>query len=274
MNRATRSLRNHARRRWPTPSIVVAGAALFIALSGSAIAAESLIRSGGIAPGAVTSKTIRNGAVQPQDLSTRTLGLLQGAGGAKGDTGSNGAPGTNGANGPNGASGTNGTNGPNGANGVDGTDGVDGTNGTNGPNGPNGANGVDGTDGIDGTNGTDGIDGTIMPLSATQGLTELLTASSPTVVVDLAVPAGSYVVLAKTQLFHTGAGDTVDCMLKVGATTIDQSSMKTLPALASIPVSLQAVIKAVPPSQLSVECDVLTANGSAKFSSLIAIPTG
>jgi hypothetical protein len=27
-------------------------------------------------------------------------------------------------------------------------------------------------------------------------------------------------------------------------------------------------------SQLSVECDVLTANGSANFSSLIAIPTG
>jgi hypothetical protein len=49
--------------------------------------------------------------------------------------------------------------------------------------------------------------------------------------------------------------------------------MKTLPALAAIPVSLQAVTT-TSPSQLSVECDVLTANGAANFSSLIAIPIG
>ena len=47
--------------------------------------------------------------------------------------------------------------------------------------------------------------------------------------------------------------------------------MKTLPALAAIPVSLQAVTT-TSPTQLSVECDVTTANGSASFSSLIAIP--
>jgi hypothetical protein len=90
----------------------------------------------------------------------------------------------------------------------------------------------------------------------------------------MAVPAGNYVVLAKTQLSHTGAGDTIDCVLKAGSTSIDQVSMKTLPALAAIPVSLQAVTTTTSPSQLSLECDVLTANGSANFSSLIAIPTG
>jgi hypothetical protein len=270
----TKRPRNRELRRWSTPSTFLAGVALFIALGGSAVAANSLIHAGNIAPGAVTSTAIRNGGVRPEDLSTKTRELLQVAGGVvgeRGDTGSTGAPGTNGANGPNGANGTNGTDG------TDGTDGTNGANGTNGPNGPNGANGIDGTDGtdgIDGTNGTDGIDGTIAPLSATAGLTALPTASPPTTVVALAVPAGNYVVLAKTQLSHTGAGDTVDCVLKAGATNIDRVSMKTLPALAAIPVSLQAVTVTTSPSQLSVECDVLTANGSADFSSLIAIPTG
>lgn len=245
-SRTARRPRNRAPRRWLTPSTVIAGAALFIALGGSAIAANGLIHAGDIAPGAVTGKAIRNGGVKPEDLSTKTRALLQmakGVVGERGDIGSTGAPGANGANGPNG---------PNGANGIDGTDGAD---------------------GIDGTNGADGIDGTIAPLSATAGLTALPTATPPTTVVALAVPAGNYVVLAKTQLSHTGAGDTVDCVLKAGAASIDRVSMKTLPALAAIPVSLQAVTVTTSPSQLSVECDVLTANGSADFSSLIAIPT-
>jgi Collagen triple helix repeat (20 copies) len=271
------------RRRWPTPSIVVAAAAILVALGGTAVAANTLIHAWDLAPGAVTSKAIRNGGVEPNDLSARTRALLEASGGARGETGSSGAPGANGANGangPNGAAGINGVNGTNGADGTDGVDGTDGTNGANGangangPNGANGVNGIDGTDGVDGTNGTDGIDGTIAPLSAKQGLTALPTGSPPTTVVELAVPAGSYVVLAKTQLSHTGAGDSIDCTLKAGGATIDQVAMKTLPALAAIPVSMQAVTTTASPSQLSVECKVQVANGSANFSSLIAIPTG
>jgi hypothetical protein len=261
-----------ARRPWPTPSIVIASAALFLALGGSALAAQGLIQAGNIAPGAVTSKAIRSGAVQPRALSASTRALLegggQGAAGAKGDTGLNGTSGTNGANGPNGA------------NGAEGAKGTNGINGANGANGPNGANGVDGTNGTDGANGTDGINGTngtngtIAPLSATKGLTALPTASPPTTVIELAVPAGNYVVLAKTQLSHTGAGDSVECTLKAGATTIDQIAMKTLPALAAIPASMQAVTTTTTtPTVLSVQCAVLVANGAANFNSLIAIPT-
>ncbi len=248
--------------------MVLAGVALFIALGGSAIAASSLIHARNIAPNAVTSRAIRNGAVVPRDLSPRTRALLYGAGGVTGARGETGLNGNSGANGANGA------NGPNGANGAAGTNGASGSNGANGANGPNGANGVDGTDGTNGTNGTDGINGTIAPLSATKGMTALPTASPPTTVVELTVPAGNYVVLAKTQLSHTGAGDSVECVLKAGAATIDQVSMKTLPALAAVPASLQAVATVESPSTLSVECSVLVANGSANFSSLIAIPTG
>lgn len=122
-------------------------------------------------------------------------------------------------------------------------------------------------------NGADGTDGTIAPLSAKQGATALPTASPATTVVELAVPAGSYVVLAKTQLSHTGAGDTVECSLKAGATTVDQIAMKALPALAAIPASLQAITTTESSTQLSVQCHVAVANGAANFSSLIAIPT-
>jgi len=152
--------------------------------------------------------------------------------------------------------------------GARGETGPSGTSGSNGANGPNGANGVDGT------NGTNGVDGTITPLSATAGSVALPTGSPLTAVVSLAVPVGSYVVLAKTELSHAGAGDTVECVLKAGAATVDQIAMKTLPALAAIPASLQAVVEVTSPSQLSLECQVAVANGSANFSSLIAIPTG
>ena len=124
-----------------------------------------------------------------------------------------------------------------------------------------------------GTNGLNGADGVLAPRSAAAaGPTALPTATPPTVVVSLTVPAGNYVVFAKTQLTHSGAGDTVDCVLRAGATAIDQVAMKTLPALAALPVSLQAVTT-TSPTQLSLECDVTTANGSASSSSLIALPT-
>ncbi len=284
LRRAARTHPAKGRRGWPTPSMVVAGVALFLALGGSAVAA-TLINTRDIATGAVTSDKIRNGAIKLNDLHARTRTSLHGATGADGSAGSAGSAGSPGAKGSDGASGASGASGANGANGPNG---VAGANGASGANGPNGPNGLDGTDGIDGTNGsngaagangtngtagTNGTDGVIAPLSAIQGPTALPTATPPTVVVQLTVPSGDYVVLAKTQMTHSGAGDRVDCVLKAGTTAIDQVSMATLPALAAIPMSLQAVA-APGTTQLSVECDVTTANGSASSSSLIAIPIG
>lgn len=272
-NRAAGNAGNRSRLPWPTPSTCIAGAALFVALGGSAVAATGLIHSANIATGAVTSRTIKAGAVEPKSLSTRTRALLQGAGGtsgANGAAGNTGASGTNGGRGVDGTNGTNGLTGASGSNGANGPNGVNGVNGVDGSNGTNGTNGINGTDGVAGINGTNG---TIAPLSATQGVTALPTGSAATTVVTLAVPVGNYVVLAKTNLSHTGAGDSVECTLKSGATTIDQAAMKTLPALAAVPAELQAVTKVTVPSQLSVQCVVAVANGSANFSSLIAIPT-
>ena len=81
--RASRSPRTHERRHLPLPSTVAAGVALFIALGGSAIAANSLIHARNIAANAVTSKAIRNGAVVPRDLSPKTRALLHAPGGQR-----------------------------------------------------------------------------------------------------------------------------------------------------------------------------------------------
>ncbi len=257
LNRGARSRATDERRQFRKLTVSCAGVAvaLFLALGGPAVAAKGLIGARDIATGAVTSRAIKNGSVTPSDLSgstKRSLNGVDGRAGTDGRAGSDGRPGVNGANG---------ANGPNGPGGIDGTDGAPGIDGT------------DGTNGTDGTDGTDGADGVLGPLSATGGTTALPTGVPSTVVVTKAVPAGNYVVFAKTQLTHSGAGDTVNCRLKAGSTTIDQVSMKTLPALAAIPVSLQAVTS-TSPTQLSLECNVVTANGSADFSSLIALPTG
>jgi hypothetical protein len=71
----------------------------------------------------------------------------------------------------------------------------------------------------------------------------------------------------------SGAGDAIECVLKANSTSIDQVAMKTLPALAEVPVSLQAVTTVTSNSQFSVECDMRTADGTARFNSLIAMPT-
>jgi hypothetical protein len=284
--RATRSPLGQRRRWWPTPSGLLSGITLFIVLGGSAVAATGLVQAGDIAPGAVTSKSIKNGAVELKDLSAATRGSLAGGPGptgAKGDNGSTGSAGAKGEAGSSGTSGSNGANGPNGANGTNGTDGakgLDGAKGADGPKGAEGAKGAEGQKGADGAKGAEGpkgapgTNGTVTPLAAKQGLTALPTGSPSTIVVELAVPAGSYIVLAKSQLFQTGAGDSVECLLKSGATTLDQTAMKTLPALASVPASLQAVTTTTgSATTLTVQCSVTVANGTANYNSLIAIPT-
>lgn len=273
MRHPTRAPETQRSRWWRSRTVAIAGMAVFVVLGGSAVAATGLIQAGDISPGAVTSRSIRNGAVEPRDLSIPTKALLTAGQGATGTRGETGIAGTGGSDGSAGGAGANGANGADGANGAEGAKGSNGANGANGPNGPNGANGTNGTDGAKGIDGTNGSNGTVTPLSAKQGLTALPTASPPTTVVELTVPAGNYLVLAKSNLSHTGAGDSVECALKAGTTNLDQIAMKTLPALAAIPASLQATTTVASTIQLSVQCSVAVANGSANFSSLIAIPT-
>jgi hypothetical protein len=247
--------------------IVLAALLLVLAVSGGAFAAKGLLTGADIANGSLTGADIKKGSLDTPLFNSSAKDSLHGATGPRGAQGAAGLVGSDGGVGANGINGTKG---------VDGSKGVDGTNGLagiDGVAGTNGTDGVAGTNGLAGTNGTNGSNGTVTPLSATAGLTALPTAAPPTVVVFLDVPAGKYVILAKTQLAHTGAGDSIDCVLKAGAATVDQISMKTLPALAAVPVSLQAVTTVTSISRLSIECAVQVANGTASYSSLIAMPT-
>jgi hypothetical protein len=240
------------------PLTVLAVLCLVLAVSSGALAAKGLLTGADIRDGSVSGADIRKQSLGTDLLTASAKDSLRGADGWEGPRGSAGPAGSTGLAGSTGGAGAKGSTG---------------LAGTNGSNGADGTDGADGWDGADGTDGSDGTNGTVTPLSATRGLTALPTGSVPTVVVDLTVPAGTYVVLAKTQLSHTGAGDSIDCWLKSGSTTLDQIAMKTLPALAAVPVPLQAVTTTASTTLLSVQCTVLVANGSANFSSLIAVPT-
>lgn len=108
--------------RRPSPALVVAIAALFVAMSGSAVAATTLlVHTDNIANGAVTGRKIANGAVGMNKLANRVRNALARAGEPRGTV--SGAQGPAGAQGAQGAQGQNGHDGQNGNNGRDGRDG-------------------------------------------------------------------------------------------------------------------------------------------------------
>lgn len=255
--------------RGATAALAVVGLSLFVAFDGSAVAAQSLVKARHLASDAVTATKIKSGAIQMGHMSSSARRGLKGAKGATGAAGSNGLSGINGANGLNGSRGGDGANGLSGTNGAAGSQGNTGNDGTDGING---ADGTDGTNGGQGIPGADGTDGVVTPLAASGGLVLLPTATPPTTVLERSLPAGKYIVLGKTQITHSGAGDSVHCELKTGSQVIDQVDMKTLPALAAIPVSMQAVTTTIATGQVSITCDVSVANGSADYSSIIAVP--
>jgi collagen triple helix repeat protein len=256
---------------------VLAAVLLVVAVTSGTVGASALLTGKDVKNGSLTGADIKTGSLGTSLFSGSARNALHGDRGPRGNRGVTGLVGTHGDVGSNGATGAEGAAGHAGAAGLAGTSGAPGTAGTNGTAGTAGTagtNGLAGTAGTNGTNGTNGANGTVTPLAATGGSIALaFGAAAPTTVVVLNVPAGKYVVLAKTQLYHSGAGDTVTCTLQAGAITIDQSSIKTLPALASVAVPLQAVTTVASPTVLTVQCKVDTASGSADFSSLIAIPT-
>src|SRR5258705_4592531 len=97
------------RIKLPSPSMVVAVAALLVAMSGSAVAASL-----------ITSKQIKDGTIQTRDLSKRAVKALKssstpGPRGPQGPTGSAGAAGAVGGTGQAGAAGKPGAPGKDGA---------------------------------------------------------------------------------------------------------------------------------------------------------------
>lgn len=137
--------------------MVVAFVALFLSLTGGAIAAK-LITGKDIRDGSLTSKDLKKGTVGVGSLSAETQALIRRAG-LQGETGASGAPGAKGAKGdigPAGATGGGGVKGDAGAKGDIGFTGLTGAKGDTGLTGPRGFTGLTGAMGPTGPTGADG----------------------------------------------------------------------------------------------------------------------
>jgi len=151
-------------RSRPSPSLLVAVAALVIAASGTSYAAGK-ITGKQIADNAIVSKHVKNGSLGTADLSASARSALKGATGAKGASGAAGADGPTGPQGDTGAKGDTGPTGP---------AGVQGARGLQGPAGPKGDTGAAGSQGPAGAQGPQGIPGG----SGVLGLQQLVASDS------------------------------------------------------------------------------------------------
>jgi hypothetical protein len=148
--------------RRPSPALVVACLALFVASTGTSIAANHYLITSTkqIKPSVI--KQLK-GAKGPRGQS---VSGLTGPQGPKGDTGATGVTGSTGATGATGPAGPTGAAGAAGATGSTGATGVTGTNGTNGAQGPTGPQGPVGATGVTGSTGATGATGPAGPTGA------------------------------------------------------------------------------------------------------------
>jgi hypothetical protein len=98
------------RLRLPSPALLVAFAALFVASSGTAVAAK-LITGKQIANNTISASDVKNGSLQTKDLSAKARAALRGADGAQGPAGPAGPAGPKGADGAPGLAGAPGVSG-------------------------------------------------------------------------------------------------------------------------------------------------------------------
>jgi hypothetical protein len=149
----------------PSPAMIVALIALFVALGGVAGAATTMVTTkmlqdnsvtrAKIAINAVNSAKIEDGSIQSKDLS----GNIRGEKGVPGDRGETGAKGETGATGARGPAGATEASGPAGPTGATGPTGAAGAAGATGPAGPTGATGPTGAAGATGPAGPTGATG-------------------------------------------------------------------------------------------------------------------
>jgi hypothetical protein len=181
------------KRKWfwlPSPALIVAMVALFVALTQTGLAARTvdLVQAGcncanssDIVNNSLTSADIKNGSLLKKDFKKGQVPA--GSRGPRGASGANGAPGPAGPAGPAGPGGPQGPQGP------------------QGPVGPSDAH-----------------------AASTTGNVPLGTSGAPLVVDSLVLPAGKWVLIATTALTNiTTASHSAYCTLNVGATELGRT---------------------------------------------------
>ena len=131
-----------------------------------------------------------------------------------------------------------------------GVTGPQGPQGIQGPAGAQGAQGPAGAQGPQGVQGPQGPSGVSHAYEATGNVVSL--SGSPTAVVSLSLPAGSYLVSGKTNP-SSGVGTAAICTLSRGGTVYDTTGVGT-PGNYSLDVSLQATITIANPDTISINC--------------------
>lgn len=216
-----------------SPAMAVAMVALFASLGGVGYAAVT-----------VTGKNIKNGSITGKDVKKSSLAGKQVKNGSLGtvDLSKTAVSSLRGATGPKGDAGAKG--------------------------GP-GAPGAPGTQGAPGTPGANGV---VTPQVAILDNKQLPTGEE-TQVLSKSVPAGTYVVTAKTNLLGGGVPDILQCTLFSGNTNVDLVQW-TSTNQARTSVVMTAVTPASPGSPLRITCNPDEASGTAFSVKLIAIPVG
>jgi Collagen triple helix repeat (20 copies) len=168
-----RTLRN----RRPSPAFLLALAALFVALGGTAAATLS-VTGASIKNGTVTGRDVKDRSLGTRELTSRAVGSLRGQAGPTGPQGASGPAGPRGATGAPGPA---------------------------GPAGPEGPQGQQGAQGSAGPPGPDGVLSSAFASGAGNNPTSALAFLGPTV--QLTVQAGQRVhAIASKTLGSTAAG--------------------------------------------------------------------
>jgi hypothetical protein len=208
---------------------VTATVALVAALGGTSYAAGTIIKPNSVGTAQLKSNAVTSAKVRNHSLLAADFKLGQLPKGAQGDRGPAGVAGPAGLTGPKGAMGDVG---PRGAQGVQGD-----------PGGPPGPQGVPGEKGETGAQGPPGDPGLVAGFAASSPtpLGFSSTASTDVTVQTLALPAGDYIITARTMVHPTSADTNVGCTLNAGGTAIDSTGS-----------GLDAAAGGLPPGDTSV----------------------
>jgi hypothetical protein len=122
------------------------------------------------------------------------------------------------------------------------------------PAGARGEQGQEGKQGAKGETGSRGPSNAYTDFTATQ----IQIAPSPgTVAATIAIPAGSWVIFGRVNVFNNGILATGDCSLSAGPTKIDAALFKLQPSsgVNELPLSLQAPVTVAGPTAIQMTCE-------------------
>ncbi len=146
--------------------------------------------------------------------------------------------------------------------------------GRNGANGKNGATGKTGPTGKNGTNGTNGNNGAVAGYSASEPAFTEFTGKKEVTILAKTVPAGSYVVSAKTVLSSSatlGIRAAGVCELLNGGAVVDTSGwdaglvQESTKYIGEATLSLQAAVSVKATTVLSLVCSDLSPDEDAQL---------